>query len=104
MYRGLKHIWQNAIANHCQGFLWQFDLLERVHAVTPVEDVEELEVDPHRDGKTHDSQGDGRHHSDDAELKQGQQAHDQPGQHHARPLHVLPVDQVHHWGTEYTNI
>ncbi len=49
-------------------------LLEGMHSVAPVEDVEDLVVDAHRDGEAHDGEGDCGDHSDDAELEQGQQA------------------------------
>lgn len=43
-------------------------------SVTPVQDVEDLVVDAHRDGEAHDSQWDCGDDGDDAELEQGQQA------------------------------
>lgn len=52
------------------------NLLEGVFSIAPAEDVEDLVVDAHWDGEAHDSQGDCGDHSDDAELEQGQQAHD----------------------------
>lgn len=80
------------------GGVCHVSLLEGVLPIAPVENVEEFVVDADRDGEAHDGHGDGGEHGDDAELEQGQQADHQPGQHHARPFRVLPVDQVHHWG------
>lgn len=68
-------------------------------SIAPLERVDDAIVDPHRDGAAHDGQGDCGDHGDDAQLEQGQQAHHQRRQHHARSLRVLPVDQVHHWRT-----
>lgn len=72
-------------------------VLEGMLAVAPAEDVKDFVVDTDRDGEAHDGHGDSGEHGDDAELEQGQQADHQPRQHHAGPLRVLPVDQVHHW-------
>lgn len=74
-------------------------LLKRVLSVAPLERVDDAVVDPHGDGAAHDGQGGRGDHGDDAQLEQRQQAHHQPSQHHACPLRVLPVDQVHHWRT-----
>lgn len=79
-------------------FSWLL-LLKWVLFVAPLERVDDAVVDPHRDGTAHDGQGDCGDHGDDAQLEQGQQAHHQPCEHHARSLCVLPVDQVHHWKT-----
>lgn len=68
-------------------------------SIAPAEDIEDLVVDAHWDGEAHDSEGDGGDHGDDVELEQRQQAHHQARQHHARPLRVLPVDQVHYCNT-----
>lgn len=68
-------------------------------SIAPLERVDDAVVDPHGDGAAHDGQGDCGDHGDDAQLEQGQQAHHQPRQHHARSLRVLPVDQVHRWRT-----
>lgn len=68
-------------------------------SVAPLERVDDAVVDPHGDGAAHDGQGGRGDHGDDAQLEQRQQAHHQPRQHHACPLRVLPVDQVHHWRT-----
>lgn len=56
--------------------------------------MQQVAVDADRNGEAHDSQRKSGEHSDDTELEERQQAHHQAGEHHARPLSVLPVDQI----------
>lgn len=74
-----------------------WDSLERVCCISELQSMQQFAVDAHRNGEAHDGQRNSGEHSDDTELEEKQQTHHQAGEHHACPLGVLPVDQIHYW-------
>lgn len=55
-------------------------------------------VYPEADGDGEQRQADVGEDADDAADGQGEQQQQGGAEHHARRLHVAPVQQLHHWG------